>query len=99
MKSKKLGRRGLLKSGAALVGGLAMGGIRTASGQETGTKLIHDPDIRPVGEVSRFERKIVRRGFGGAIANALTPLQDLHGIITPSELHSTSTMRMAPPQI
>lgn len=87
MKWKKFGRRGFLKGGAALAGGLAMGGIRPASAQETGTKLIHDSDIRPLGEVSRFERKIVRGGFGGSIGNALTPLQDLHGIITPSNLH------------
>lgn len=87
MKWKKFGRRGFLKGGAALASGLAMGGIRPASAQETGTRLIHDSDIRPLGEVSRFERKIVRGGFGGSIGNALTPLQDLHGIITPSNLH------------
>ena len=87
MKSKRLGRRGLLKGGAALVGGLALGGLRPASAQESGSKLIHDANIRPLGEVSRFERKIVRGGFGGSNANALTPLQDLHGIITPADLH------------
>jgi sulfane dehydrogenase subunit SoxC len=87
MKSKKLARRGLLKGGAALVGGLAMGGLRPATAQESGSKLIHDANIRPLGEVSRFERKIVRGGFGGSNANALTPLQDLHGIITPADLH------------
>ena len=37
MKSRKLGRRGLLKGGAALVGGLAMGGLRPASAQESGS--------------------------------------------------------------
>jgi len=87
MNSKQSGRRRFLKGSAALVGGLAVGGIRPASGQESGTKLIQDWTIRPLGEVSRFERKIVRRGFGGSISNALTPHQDLHGIITPSELH------------
>ena len=87
MKGKKFGRRGFLRGGAALVGGLAAGGIRPASAQETGTKLIQSTDIRPLGEVSRFERKIVRRGFNGGINDALTPHQDLHGIITPNELH------------
>ncbi|MSO19682.1 MAG: sulfite dehydrogenase [Acidobacteria bacterium] len=87
MNKGKYGRRGFLKSGAALVGGLAAGGIPTASGQEAGSRLIHDAGIRPLGEVSRFESKTVRRGFGGSISNALTPHQDLHGIITPSELH------------
>jgi sulfane dehydrogenase subunit SoxC len=87
MNSKQSGRRRFLKGSAALVGGLAVGGIRPASGQESGTRLIQDWTIRPLGEVSRFERKIVRRGFGGSISNALTPHQDLHGIITPSELH------------
>ena len=30
---------------------------------------------------------MVRRGYGRNIANALTPLQDLHGVITPNDLH------------
>ena len=102
MRSKKFDRRGFLTGGAALVGGLAIGGTRqethaqdhahgeieasqiTASGQETGTRMIHDAEIRPLSEVSRFERKIVRRGSSTV---GLTPLQDLQGIITPSDLH------------
>src|SRR5262245_65517580 len=87
MKSKRLGRRGLLKGGAALVGGLAMGGLRPASAQESGSKLIHDANIRPLGEVPRFERKIVRGAFGGSKRNGLTPLQELQRISTPADLH------------
>ena len=84
MKSKRLGRRGFLKGGAALVGGLTAGLARPASGQESGTKLINASELRPVGEVSRFVKKIARRGSSTV---GLTPHQDLHGIITPSELH------------
>ena len=84
MKSKKFDRRGFLKGGAAVVGGLAMRGAQPVSGQEMGTKMIHDSEIRPLGQISRFERKIVRRGTGSM---GLTPLQDLQGIITPAELH------------
>jgi sulfane dehydrogenase subunit SoxC len=103
MRSKKFDRRGFLTGGAALVGGLAVGGTRraivhaqdhahaeieasqvTAGGQEPGPKMIHDSEVRALGETSRFERKIVRRGSGSM---GLTPLQDLQGIITPSELH------------
>ena len=84
MKSRKVGRRGFLKGTAALVGGLTAGVTQPASGQENGSKLINYSDIRPVGEVSRFERKIVRRGSASV---GLTPLQDLHGIITPADLH------------
>src|ERR1051326_6084369 len=88
MKSKRfgrrLGRRGFLKGTAALVGGLTTGMAGTASAQENGTKLINYSQIRPVGEVSRFERKMVRRGSASV---GLTPLQDLQGIITPSDLH------------
>jgi sulfane dehydrogenase subunit SoxC len=101
MRSKKFDRRGFLTGGAALVGGLAVGGTRrahaqghehgeteasqvTSGGQETGTRMLHDAEIRPLGEVSRFERKIVRRGSATV---GLTPLQDLQGIITPSDLH------------
>ena len=86
MKSKKFDRRGFLRGGAALVGGLAVGGAQRASGQETPAtaKFIHDSEIRPLGQISRFEGKIVRRGSG---TMGLTPLQDLQGIITPAELH------------
>jgi sulfane dehydrogenase subunit SoxC len=87
MSRKKFDRRRFLKGSAALAGGLAVAGIQRGSGQEAGTKLIQDSIIRPIGEMSRFERKIVRRGYGGSISNALTPHQDLVGIITPSELH------------
>src|SRR5215470_17904271 len=84
MKSQRFGRRGFLKGTAALVGGLTTGVARPASAQDTGTRLINSSELRPVGEVSRFEKKIARRGSATV---GLTPLQDLHGIITPSDVH------------
>jgi sulfane dehydrogenase subunit SoxC len=84
MKAKKLGRRGFLKGGAAVVGGLAAARMQPASAQESESKVIQNSEIRPLGEISRFERKLVRRG---SASSGLTPLQDLHGIITPSDLH------------
>ena len=87
MKSKKSGRRRFLKDGAALAA-LAVGGIRTASGQQNMTpELIHLTGVRPLGERSSYE-KLVRSGTAiEGIRWGLTPLQDLQGIITPSALH------------
>jgi len=87
MKMKELNRRRFLKHGAVLAG-LAVGGIRSASGQEsTGAEPQGPPPGTPTarayGVRSHYE-KMVRKpggvGFG-------TPLQDLDGVITPSGLH------------
>ena len=83
MNSKQAGRRKFLKGSAALVG-LAASGIQSGSGQETTRPAVmRNTSVRPVGEISRFE-KLARNGN---FQNAYTPLQDLHGIITPSNLH------------
>lgn len=87
MNSKQSGRRRFLKGGAALVGGLAVGGMGPASGQELReTDLVMSGTARPRGQRSPYV-KSVRRGLAGQGVNALTPLQDTMGIITPSELH------------
>src|ERR1700693_3700746 len=88
MKSKQMGRRRFLQGSAAAVGGLALGGMRSASGQEgaqpaTQAPIIRDTGVRPLGEISRYE-KLVRTGTR---TDMHTPLQDLRGIITPSNLH------------
>ncbi|MGH9783140.1 MAG: molybdopterin-dependent oxidoreductase, partial [Terriglobia bacterium] len=87
MNPKQSGRRRFLKSSAALAGLAAAGRVLPASGQQTPpqaeTPLILPTGLRPLGERSRFE-KLTR---SGTATNATTPLQDLHGNITPSELH------------
>jgi sulfane dehydrogenase subunit SoxC len=87
MGSRQPGRRRFIKTGAALAGLTAAGGLRPLSGQiseqQKGPGLILPTGVRPLGERSRFE-KLVRTGTA---TNGLTPLQDLHGIITPTDLH------------
>jgi len=88
-------RRKLLAATAAFAGGLALRGT-AARGQfldippwtkEQGTPVAGNP----YGVPSPFESKVVRRArttptFPTA-ASSGTPLQDLHGIITPNGLH------------
>ena len=85
MNAKERGRRRFLKkSGAALVGLAVGGGLQRASGQQTATPgVIRATGLRPRGELSRFEKSA---RTGNAVLG-FAPLQDLHGIITPSELH------------
>ncbi|MBI2815732.1 MAG: sulfite dehydrogenase [Acidobacteria bacterium] len=90
MNAMEHGRRRFLKRGAALAG-LAVGGIRSTSGQTTLASIT--PEVRPrdsfaYGERSRFENSVrtPRPGDSGP-GSRWTPLQDLVGIITPSALH------------
>jgi len=84
MNSKKSGRRRFLKNSAAMVGMAAVGGALPASGQQgTPSGPIHYTGDRPIGETSPYE-KLARAGNQ---SRSMTPLQDLHGIITPSHLH------------
>jgi sulfane dehydrogenase subunit SoxC len=87
MSSNKRDRRRFLKESAALAG-LALGAVRSASGQApaTGGNMPAERagGFRAYGERSRFEKALRTMppetpGF--------TPLQDLVGIITPSALH------------
>ena len=94
MNTKKHGRRRFLKNGAALAG-LAVGGIRSASGQTAGSEApeVRPKDNRAYGERSRFEKPSRWPLVGDwakletVYAQSRTPLQDLEGIITPSGLH------------
>ena len=83
MNSKQSGRRKFLKSGAALVG-LAAGGMGIAKSEETiQHETIRPAGLRPIGEISHFE-KLTR---SGTATQGYTPLTELQGIITPSNLH------------
>ena len=83
MNSKQSGRRKFLKSGAALVG-LAAGGMGIAKSEEAiQPETIRPTGLRPIGEISHFE-KLTR---SGTATQGYTPLTELQGIITPSNLH------------
>ena len=87
MDAKERGRRRFLKEGAALAG-LAVGAIRSASGQALGREKpeVQSKGPRAYSERSPFETSLRTLpppdGFAG-----FTPLQDFVGIITPSSLH------------
>ncbi len=106
MDSKHPNRRGFLKDSAALVG-LAVGAVRSASGQ-TPVSEAHPPEAHPknikeliaYGERSRFVNSIrvpvAERPSPDAFGltfHVLTPLQDSVGMVTPSSLHYVATHR------
>jgi len=64
-----------LKGSAAALGMAAVGGVRPAAAQQPADFASND--ISPYEQLSR----------SGPVTRATTPLQDLHGIITPSHLH------------
>jgi sulfane dehydrogenase subunit SoxC len=82
MKRPSVSRRGFVAIGAATVGALATRTNR-AMARELGAGR------RAYGERSPFET--AERSFGSSLTpgtgSSRTPLQDLHGIITPSSLH------------
>ena len=93
MNLSETNRRRFLQKGLALAG-LAAGGMRSASGQTSGSEKPDGGgrDTRLYGERSSFEksaREIEQDGHMRPFSSAalLTPLQDLDGIITPSALH------------
>jgi sulfane dehydrogenase subunit SoxC len=97
-------RRRFLKNGAALAG-LAVGAIRSASGQAPGSE---SPEARPkdlhaYGERSRFETPVREPAEGRAwsryMAAQETPVQDSMGIITPNSLHFIASHGNEPPDI
>lgn len=92
--SKESSRRQFLKRGIALGAALAAAG-HPAQGQAQSPPAPDDPSKvlggprRPYGERSRFETA-TRKAFRGKtdeVGPTMTPLQELHGIITPSSLH------------
>ena len=77
MNPKGSGRRRFLKGSAAFVGGMAVGGLRPASGQNTAEpEFIQNRSVSPSSTRSKFDT-IARRGFAGRGVSAYTPLQDL----------------------
>ena len=102
MGSKRTDRRGFLKSGAALAGGLTLGAVRPVSGQlpDPETYIKGSEDLIAYGERSRFETA-VRVSHGGRsspdafglVMHVAAPLQDSVGVITPSSLFYVGTTR------
>jgi sulfane dehydrogenase subunit SoxC len=91
--SAEIGRRRFLKRSVILGAALATG--RAAPGEAQSSPATDDPSKvlggprRPYGDRSRLEtatRKVFR-GKTDEVGATMTPLQDLHGIITPSALH------------
>jgi sulfane dehydrogenase subunit SoxC len=87
MSTKFSGRRRFLKSSAAL--GLTAGLVRPSYGQALHPDVISVAETRARGLLSKYEnaQRVRFRTSRNPNASALTPLQDLNGIITPSELH------------
>src|SRR5438046_4039605 len=102
MGSKRLDRRGFLKGGAALTGGLTLGAVAPAIGQTpaSGAFIKGSKELIAYGQRSRFVTS-VRIPHGGRpspdpfglVFHVATPLQDSVGVITPSSLHYVATTR------
>ena len=102
MGAKRPNRRGFLKGGAALAGGLTLGAVEPAIGQTpaSGTFIKGSDELIAYGERSRFVTS-VRIPHGGRpspdafglVFHVATPLQDSVGVITPSSLHYIGTTR------
>jgi sulfane dehydrogenase subunit SoxC len=104
MGAKRPARREFLKSGAALAGGLTLGGAAPALGQtptpEPAKFIKGSKELIAYGDRSRFETA-VRIAHGGRpspdpfglVFHVATPLQDSVGVITPSSLHYVATTR------
>lgn len=105
----KTNRRQLLKAGGAAIAGLAAG-ARPASGQTFGTTRFDGrySDLMIYGERSRYVTT-GRTRLGNKVSmnmhgdpngyDALNPLGDQQGIITPPPLHFVSSHGNAPPDI
>ena len=106
MGSKRPDRRGFLKSGAALAGGLTVGAVAPAIGQDQdhhGPQMIKEgKDLIAYGDRSPRVTS-VRIAHGGRPSpdnwgltfHVASPLQDSVGVITPSSLHYMGTTRGA----
>src|SRR5579863_6097031 len=103
MDLKQRNRRGFLRNGAALAGGLVVGAVRSASGQAPVSEAPSKKDIKELiayGDRSRFVTSVrvpvaerMSPDDFGLTFHVLTPLQDSVGIITPSSLHYVATHR------
>jgi sulfane dehydrogenase subunit SoxC len=104
MDSKRPARRQFLKSGAALAGGLTLGGATPAVAQvpDHPAMIKGDKNQIPYGDRSKFVTS-VRIAHGGRPSpdnfglyfHIAAPLQDSVGVITPSSLHFVGTTRGA----
>jgi len=83
VKSSRISRRRALAAGTAGIVGAA---LPVSARQNPDTTKVQGPPGREVGARSPFE-KPVRTAFSPARTATFTPLQDLDGIITPSDLH------------
>ena len=106
MGAKRPDRRGFLKGGAALAGGLTLGAVEpaigqtSASGQSQEAADYSSDELIAYGERSRFvtSKRIPHGGRPspdqfGLVFHVATPLQDSVGVITPSSLHYIGTTR------
>jgi len=99
---KRSNRRRFLKDSAMLAGGLTLGAVKPASGQnpEPEAFIKGTDDQVAYGQRSRFETA-VRESHGrthspddfGLVKHVSTPIQDSVGVITPSSLHYVGTTR------
>src|SRR6478672_5159201 len=103
MASKRRDRRGFLKEGAALAGGLTLGAVAPVAGQTPGAAgpfIKGNKDRIAYGDRSHFVTS-VRIPHGGRpspdpfglVFHVASPLQDSVGVITPSSLHYVATTR------
>ena len=106
MASKRTDRRGFLKGGAALAGGLTLGAVEPAVGQtpahEHPAFIKGNKELIAYGDRSRFVTSVrISHPVGGRpspdpfglVFHVATPLQDSVGVITPSSLHYVATTR------
>jgi sulfane dehydrogenase subunit SoxC len=104
MDSKRPDRRGFLKSGAALAGGLTLAAVEPAVGQTpvAGAFIKGSDEMIAYGERSRHVTSVrIAHPPGGRkspdafglVFHVAAPLQDSVGMITPSSLHFVGTTR------
>ena len=104
MGSTRPNRRGFLKGGAALAGGLTLGAVEPALGQlpDPSTFIKGNDELVAYGERSRFVTSVrIAHPPGsrpspddfGLLFHIAAPLQDSVGMITPSSLHFVGTTR------
>ena len=88
MDRRRFLRRGITLGAALAAGQAAAGHAQPTASPDDPSKVLGGPR-RPYGERSRFETAS-RKAFRGKtdeVGSTMTPLADLHGIITPSSLH------------
>src|SRR5688572_13928833 len=106
MGSRRPDRRGFLKGGAALAGGLTLGAVEPAAGQtpahEHPAFIKGSKELIAYGDRSRFVTSVrIAHPVGGRpspdafglVFHVASPLQDSVGVITPSSLHFVGTTR------